>query len=220
MQRMADLARLSHSRYIQGQIEAEKAGFFAQKMDLYYHCYADKVTAFRQRKLGFCSSRLLFFSTAGNKNLSWILMVTPGEWPTPHRGNEKWQDPTTPKGRITFGGYEMVRHIRAGNANPSWTWRYTARREKDLRELVILQIRRHNNNELEKTIDSIWRSPAFAGVREQVKKFAELIKAEWARSASGDMPELPKGMGYVRRLPDKGKPLSKLLKELQDGSDN
>ncbi len=77
-------------------------------------------------------------------------------------------------------------------------------------------IRRHNTQELVRWIDIIWRSPGFAGVREQVKKFADLIEKEWSRSGVGDMPPLPKGLGYVRRLPDKGKTLSKLIKELKD----
>jgi hypothetical protein len=219
MQRIADLARLNHTRYIQGQIAPDKAGYFAAKMDLNYHCFADKVTAFRARKVGFCSSRLLFFHTKSQTNLSWILMVTEGEWPTPHRGNEKWQDPTLPAGRLAFSGYELVRHIRSGNASPSWTWRYTSRQYDTLRDQIVLSIRRHNNSELEKLIDTIWRSPGFAGVRDQVKKFAELIKGEWTRTGAGDMPKLPKGMGFVRRLPDKGKVLSKLLKDIQDGTD-
>lgn len=217
MQRIADLVRLNHNRYVVGQIPLRKASFFAAKMDLFYHCNADKMTAHRARKIGYCTSRLLFLYTEGSENLSWILLLTPGDWPTPHRGKETWLDPTV--NRIGLTGYELVRHIRAGNAKPSWTWRYNARRHDELRDAIVLSIRRHNNNELLKLIDTIWRSPAFAGVREQIKKFAALIKSEWTRTGVGDMPEMPKGLGFVRRLPDKGKPLSKLIKELENGTD-
>lgn len=216
MQRIADLVRLNHHRYVLGQIPLKKAAFFAAKMDLYYNCYADKMTAHRSRKLGFCSARLLFLHTTGNENLSWILLITPGEWPTPHRGKERWLDPTVSEERIGVTGYELVRHIRAGNAKPSWTWRYNSRRHDEVRDAIVMAIRRHNNNELVKLIDSIWRSPGFAGVREQVKKFADLIRSEWTRTGVGDIPDMPKGLGYVRRLPDKGKPLSKLIKELEN----
>jgi hypothetical protein len=216
MQRIADLVRLNHSRYVVGQISIDKAGFFAAKMDLNYGCFSDKVTNHRTRLKGLCTSRLLFLHMEGSTQLDWILMLTPGEWQTPHRGREKWLDPT--ESRITLTGYELVRHIRAGNSKPSWTWRYNARRHDDIRDAIVLSIRRHNTQELTKWIDTIWRSPAFAGVREQVKKFAALIRAEWTRSGVGEMPDLPKGLGYIRRLPDKGKALSKLKKELEDGT--
>lgn len=212
MQRISDLVGLGYSRYIVGQIPAEKAGFFAAKMHLFYCSYDTKLVAHRKRKLGLASSRLLYYAPGEESQLYWILLLTPGDWPSPHRGNEKWLDPT--QERIALTGYELVRHIRAGNAKPSWTWRYNARRNDELREAIILSIRRHHNQELVQLIDTIWRSPAFAGVREQVKKFAALIKAEWTRTGVGDMPELPKGLGYVRRLPDKGMVLSKFLKEI------
>ena len=216
MQRVADLVRNNHVRYVTGQIPMKKAVFFAQKMDLYYHCHADKVTAFRQRKLGFCSSRLLFLYTEGNDNLTWILLVTPGEWPTPHDGKEKWLDPMQPESRVGLTGYELVRHIRKGNADPSWTWRYNSTRYDELRNAIVTAIRSRNAHELEKLIAIIWRSPSFAGVREQVKKFSQLIKGEWTRTGVGNMPEIPSRIGYIRRVPDKGKTLTKLIKELQN----
>jgi len=218
MQRVADAVRLNHSRYITGQIPLEKASFFAAKMDLFYNCYQDKVTAHRQRQIGFCSARLLFLHMDQASHLTWILLVTPGEWPTPNGGDEKWRDPTDPHARVTLTGYELVRHIRSGNSKPSWTWRYNSRRYDELRESLILAIRRHNTQDLVQLIDTTWRSPAFAGIREQVKKLAELIRAEWTRSGVGPMPELPKNIGYVRRLPDKGKYLSNLIKELKHGA--
>lgn len=219
MQRIADLVRNNHSRYITGQIPIGKAGFFAAKMDLFYHCYADKVTNHRQRKLGFCSSRLLFLYTENNTNLTWILLVTPGDWPTPNEGNERWMDPEDPHTRVTLTGYELVRHIRQGNAEPSWTWRYNSTRHDEVRNAIIMSIRSKNTHELTKLIDTIWRSPGFAGVRAQVKKFGALIRGEWTRSGVGDMPEVPSKVGSVRRIPDKGKPLSKLMKDLENGTD-
>lgn len=212
MQRISDLVGLGYDRYIVGQIPASKAGFFAAKMHLFYASYDTKLVAHRKRKLGFASSRLLYYFPGGDSQLHWILLLTPGEWPSPHRGAEKWLNPTMD--RVTLTGYELVRHIRTGNAKPSWTWRYNSRRHDELRDAIIMAIRRHHNQELEQLIDTIWRSPAFAGVREQVKKFAALIKSEWTRTGVGDMPALPKGLGYVRRLPDKGMVLSKFIKEI------
>lgn len=216
MQRIADLVRLNHGRYVYGQIPLDKAGYFAAKMDLYYGCFANKVQAHRVRAKGYATTRLLFYHPKEEAQLHWILLSTPGVWESPYSGNEKWMDPAV--NRVALTGYEMVRHIRPGNADPSWTWRYNATRQDEIRDAIIMAIRRHNNQDLISLIDVVWRSPAFAGVREQIKKFAALIKAEWTRTGSGSMPELPAGLGYVRRLPDKGMLLSKLKRDLKNGN--
>lgn len=213
MQRIADYVRNGHTRYVCGQIPIQKAGFFAAKMDFLYACYASKWDALRMRKKGHSSTRLLFYHEDKQLYLHWVLLATPGDWFVPDAGRETWLDPT--EQRITLTGYELVRHIRAGNAKPSWTWRYTAAKYKELREAIVLSIRRHHNEQLRQMIESIWRSPAYAGVREQIKKLAQLMKSEWTRSGVGDMPKLPKGLGYVRRVPDKGKRLTDLLKGLE-----
>jgi hypothetical protein len=56
-------------------------------------------------------------------------------------------------------------------------------------------------------------------VREQVKKMGSLIKEEWKRSRSKTepLPEIPQRIGYVQRLPNKGKYLKALLKEHSAG---
>ncbi|MGK5033200.1 hypothetical protein [Janthinobacterium sp. MDT1-19] len=215
MQRVSDLVGLGYDRYVFGQIPINKVGYFSAKLHLNYCAFDNKLTAHRQRKKGYASSRLLLYFPGGIQQCTWILLLTPGNWPTHHQGNEKWLNPT--EKRIEFGGYELVRHIRAGNSESSWTWRYTSRQYDDLRDSIVLSIRRHHTQHLETLIDTIWRSPGFGGVREQVKKFSDLIKAEWTRTGVGDIPKIPKGMGYVRRLPDKGKLLSKLLKEVENG---
>jgi hypothetical protein len=51
---------------------------------------------------------------------------------------------------------------------------------------------------------SIFRSPGFAGVREQVESVRDLCKSEWKRSRNKSEPmfEIPQRIGYVRRLRD------------------
>jgi hypothetical protein len=67
----------------------------------------------------------------------------------------------------------------------------------------------------------LWCSPGFSGVREQVKKVKDFIKAEWKRTRKDaeSFPEIPEHLGYVRRLPDKGNKLSVILKKLKQLSD-
>jgi len=55
-------------------------------------------------------------------------------------------------------------------------------------------------------------TPGFAGAHAQVKQLEKLIRADWkrVRHSSEEMPEIPKHLGYVQRIADKGKLLSKL----------
>ena len=66
-------------------------------------------------------------------------------------------------------------------------------------------IRTKNDEQLRQVIYNLYRSPSFGGVREQVKSAASLIKEEWKRTrgTKEGMPEIPKALGYVRRLADK-----------------
>lgn len=212
MQRIADLVRTGHSRYVTGQISIEKVAFFSAKMELLYDCFASRLIQCRSRKAGYATARLLFWHDHGTASVQWILLATEGRWQTPDSGEEKWADPTAT--RILLTGYELVRHIRTGNSKPSWTWRYQVGREQDIRAAILQAIRARRDEELRRLVIVIWKSPGFAGIREQVKKFGRLIHAEWARSRVGDPPELPQNIGWVRRLADKGKRSSVLKKEL------
>lgn len=107
--------------------------------------------------------------------------------------------------------------VQAADRSTTWTWRYTASRYKELREYIVSAIRRHRHDEVRQIIDTIWRSPAYRGVRKQVKLFQDLIKSEWVRTGVGELPEFPKGLGYVRRIPDKGKRLTDIQKEMING---
>ena len=243
MQRIADLVRTGHTRYLMGEISIEKAGFFASKMNFHYGCLENNKTQFNQREKGFAGSRLLFLYIKDSPVLIWILLVTNGNWLTPDSGHERWLD--VKEERIILTGYQLIRQVKkkklvekeVEKESPeneveekkriysqrfrsefTWTWAYTKEQNEKLRDQIVMSIRRHRTDELRQLIDTIYRSPAFAGVREQIKKFAKLIKAEWTRTGVGDMPELPKGLGYVRRLPDKGKLLTDLLKEIKNGN--
>ena len=79
---------------------------------------------------------------------------------------------------------------------------------------MIELIRLHHDAVLNQWIYSTARSPGFAGVREQVKRLWKLLRAEWKRSRSNGelLPEIPKNIGYVRRLPDVGSPWSELMR--------
>jgi hypothetical protein len=195
---------------VQGVIPLAKAGFLAGKFEQRFQVERNKLEASRARKRGEHSARLLFWLPDDSDQVHWILLYCPG---VAIDDTEKWRQAIAD--RIQLTGYELVRLTKPGADHPVWTWRYTRTRHDDLREAVVQAIRRRRDDELRQLIHTLWRSPGFAGVRVQVKKFKEIIKNEWKRSRKKgeEMPEIPAHLGYVRRLPDVGKRLLELQKQ-------
>ena len=209
MQRLSDLIRTGHTSYVEGQIPAEKAPYFAAKLDALYLVGQNKLQASRHRKAGNASFRLLMLASEGHAQIRWYLLRTDGRMPA-EASREKWRDALSD--RITLTGYELVRLTKPGAKAPVYTWRYTKDRAQDLREAILHAIRTKRDDELRQLIHSIFKTPGFAGARDQVKKMVDLIKDEWKRSRSkaDPLPDIPTRLGYVRRLPDVGLKLSEL----------
>lgn len=207
MQRIADLVRSGHTKYVVGTIPIKKAGFFADKMDSLLQISRNKLEACRARKLGEASARLLFLQQAKSEYLTWILLRNPGE-KTDESGQD-WRDACNDKINVT--GYELVRRTRPGSTKPAWTWRYTPSQYDHLRNGIVSAIRGKRDLELQQIIHSLVRSPGHAGVRDQVKNLCALITSEWKRrrAKSETMLEIPHH-GYTRRLKDAGCRLSEL----------
>lgn len=208
MQRLADLVRSGHRHYVCGQIDQAKAGYFAGKLDGLYSVGQTALQASRQRKTGAATFRLLMLHQPDHDTLLWWLLRTDGKV-QPEAAREKWRDAHVD--RITLTGYELVRQTRPGAAQAAWTWRYTKAREQDLRDALLRAVRTRRDDVLRQLIDTIWRTPGFAGARGQVKKMGALIVSDWKRSRGQDtMPALPARLGYVRRLPSIGLKLSEI----------
>lgn len=212
MQRISDLVGTGHVHYVQGVVDIERAGFLAGKFETRYAICQTKLQASRARKAGMSSTRLRFLRRSENTTeLEWILLQAPGSEPDK---SEKWRNAL--EDRVLVTGYELVRITKPNEPRPVWTWRYSRVRHDELRNSIIQSIRQKRDRDLEALIHSIWRSPGFAGIREQVKKFDSLIKVEWkgARKASEQMPDIPTRIGYVRRLKDVGAKLNTLRRNI------
>lgn len=208
MQRLADLVRSGHHMYVAGVISSEKAGWFAGKQHYRYEVGQDRFASSRQRKSNRAVFRLLMLHVEGESDLRWWLLRTDCDIPTESK-RETWRNALTD--RIQLTGYELVRLTKIGQAKPSWTWRYSNDRYESLRESILRAIRNRRDDELRQLIHTIFRTPGFSGSRDQVKKLVDLIRQEWKRSRGCEkMPEIPKRLGYVRRLPDTGLKLSEL----------
>ena len=208
MQRLGDLVRGGHRDYVEGVISKEKAGWFSGKLHEHYGVGEDRFSASRKRKGGNASFRLLMLIIDDESSLRWWLLKTSGTVPA-SADREKWRDAIND--RLNLTAYELVRLTKPGKKNPVWTWRYCSSRYESLRELILRAIRNNRDDELRQLIHSIFHTPGFAGAREQVKKLVNLIRQEWKRVRGSDvMPEIPKRLSYVRRLPDTGLRLSEL----------
>jgi len=144
--------------------------------------------------------------------LDWILLHFQG---TTIDVSEKWRDALSD--RVIVTGYELVRLTKPEEPRPVWTWRYTKHRHDDLRNEIIDCIRRRKDRDLVQLIATTWRSPGFHGIRDQVKKFKELIQAEWKRTRGSKegLPDIPDRIGYLRRLSDVGLKLSALRRRIR-----
>ena len=214
MQRIADLIGTGHIQYVQGIVAIEKAGFLAGKFDVRFDILQTKLQASRGRKAGKSSTRLLLLHPAAEATeLQWVLLHFPSSTPDE---SEKWRNAL--QDRISVTGYELLRITKPEESRPVWTWRYSRCRQDDLRHAIIQCIRQNRDRDLEELIHTIWRSPGFAGIRDQVKKFGALIKHEWKRSrkSSEKMPDIPSRIGYLRRLKDVGMKLSTLRRNISN----
>lgn len=208
MQRVADLVRTGHRSYVQGYIPASKAQGLEHKFQERHQVRRGKLAASRARKLGLSTSRLLFWWPGKDaEEFLWILLHQHGKQPDT---TERWRDAL--QDRITVTGYELVRLTKPTEPKPVWTWRYSRTRHDELRGQLIHAIRSKHDAELAILIDMVGRTPGFAGARDQVKKFKDLVIAEWQRSRhkSEPLPSLPQRIGYVRRVRDKGMLCSEL----------
>lgn len=216
MQRVSDLARAGHVKYFLGQTPLEKVAFKVIALADRYPVNLRKAAALEARKSKKSIYRWLGFFDEKTRLVYWVVMAWPGgDFDT----QEKWSDALQDRLKVT--GYELVRKTRAGAKTPSWTWQYTSTRMTEIREELIDSIRLRQDVLVTQRIHSLYRSPGFAGIRDQVKKVKQLIDSEWKRirATSEVRPNIPSVLGYVRRLPDVGLVWSELMKKgVEDGT--
>ena len=145
------------------------------------------------------------------------MLATKGKFKDGVGLDENWLDPTYKNGRISVTNYRLVRIPSEFDTKPRWSWRYTRASYDGLRNNIVNAIRTKNDERLRQIIYNMYRSPCFGGVREQIKSAVSLIKDEWKRTRGSKegMPEMPKLIGYVRRLEDKGVMLNSIKIQLE-----
>lgn len=204
MQRVADYVRTGHQAYIKGVTDAENIFDTWQRLVSNNPVFDDRLKAFRAREKGLATGRLLLYQNPKSpEKVHWFLLVhgTTDQLPK----EEKWQHAEDPHHRIYFTGYELIRVTKEGLKKPAWTWQYSQIRYQELRDYMVLAIRSRRDQDLKILIENLFGTMGFHGSRDQAKKLTKIIKDEWARRRPGEeIPDLPKGFGWVRRKADKG----------------
>jgi hypothetical protein len=236
LQACDDAARNNH-RYMTGLVDDEKFAELHAKMSRKYDLDLEKVAAYRLRKAGKATCRMLIYKLphsysiendelglpVPNRFCQWVMFASEGTHPIGDEG-DVWLDFAEDK-LTTPGGLEMFRHTRPKDpanpkkksAAPSWSWRFSADYYSALRNSAIASIKRREEWHLKLIIDEAKKTPGFAGVREQLKKLVALIKGEWVRTmGNAKQPELPTQFGYVRRITAKKVSLAWVLKQTRE----
>lgn len=204
MQRLSDYVRTGHQAYVSGVTATEKIFPTWEKLVHNNPVFDNRLKAFRAREKGEPTGRLLLYQNLQSpEKIHWFLLIhgTVDQLPK----DEKWSHAEDPRHRIYFTGYELVRVTKEGLKKPAWTWKYSQDRFQDLRDSMVLAIRSKRDQDFKILIDKIFGTMGFSGSREQAKSLAKLAKEEWKKRRPGeDMPEMPKGIGWIRRKADKG----------------
>lgn len=211
MQRMGDAVRAGALHYISGSIPLRKAPFLVQKFAARYHVNLSRIQDHRARQSGEDVARWLGWFDESTSLVHWVLFYYPGK--TLCR-EERWKNPFDD--RIHLTGYELVRVTKPGTKKPAITWRYTRDQYRQMHDQIVFVIRGRQDAVLDQLIFSLSKSPGFSGIREQVKKLWQIVKAEWKRTRSKNepCPAIPTNIGYVRRLPDVGMVWSELMQSI------
>lgn len=204
MQRIADYVRTGHQAYISGITATEKIFPTWEKLVQNNPVFDDRLKAFRAREKGEPTGRLLLYQNTNEPDkVHWFLLIHGTKDKLP--AGEKWQHAEDAHHRIYFTGYELVRVTKEGLTKPAWTWKYSQERFQDLRNSIVSAIRAKRDQDLKLLIDKIFGTVGFSGSREQAKSLVKLLKEEWAKRRPNDqIPDVPKGIGWVRRKADKG----------------
>ena len=221
MQRVSDAVKAGAAAFLQGSTRLEKVPFLVQKFSARYPTNLTSRNDLSTRKRGKTVQRWIGYYD-GSDHVNWCLFVWPGE--DFERSSDAWQDLKSQ--RVRYTSYELVRITKSGAKAPVLTWRYQKQRFEEIHDEIVQVIRQRHDARLEQIIHSLHRSPGFAGVRQQVKKLWQIVRAEWkrTRSKSEECPAIPPNIGYVRRLPDVGMLWSELMqsttkKGANDGDD-
>ncbi|WP_244367980.1 hypothetical protein [Burkholderia pseudomallei] len=180
MARVLDMVPRGYHRYIKGTVRAGKAEALAHKFHARYGIGCTPAQRLTRKSKGVANSILVMYWPKMAGCVEWLLLATDGSG---LEGETLRIVDTSP--RLTWLGYELVRHPVRGRA--AWTWRRTREEMADLHALVASQAGQRHYAALVETLARISRQPGFHGVRAQ--SWSLLMEAR-RRGYPGELPQL------------------------------
>jgi hypothetical protein len=180
MTRVLDVVPRGYHRYINGTVHVEKAEALAQKFHARYGIGCTPAQRLTRKSKGVANAVLVMYWLETAERVEWLLLATGGSGLD---GEELRLVDESP--RLTWLGYELIRHPSRGRA--AWTWRRTRDEMAELHALVAFQAGQSHNKALADTLVRIARQPGFHGVRAQSWR---LFQEARRRGYDGDLPNL------------------------------
>jgi hypothetical protein len=211
LQRIADSVRMGYWWIITGQVSLERSSALVRKFRDLYLIHIGKDARYKRKRAGFGNAVLLLWQPDEEiPLLTFVLLCTESDHPA--HTLEKLRDARERNTRCVITGYELLRLPRAnGGPKPAWTWRMTSATFQEWRNVIRELVRRHADEELKRRWYSLHHVPGFAGLRQNARALAKLMRAEWRRARREPFPGVYLKLRYVQRLPTKSKPLSSVL---------
>ncbi|GGP22118.1 hypothetical protein [Silvimonas iriomotensis] len=158
--RILDSVPKGYHRYTFGSVSAGKAEALANKFHRLYGIGCSPAQRLTRKQKGRANALLVMYWPDEAEAVEWLLLATEGAGLESEALKQ-----VTGRQRLTWLGYELVRH--ASHGRTAWTWRRTKQEMAELYTLVNLQAKHRHYTALRETLERIARQPGFHGVRTQ-----------------------------------------------------
>ncbi len=212
-----------YTRYVQGEIPADKIEKFALKISTKYLTEANKNQRYYRKSKNKGNAVLLIYPKYGEAVFHWWVLLTDGEHPA-EKSEKIYAIGNARKRGIKLNlinDFEPIMQPSKGGA-PRWTCRLNQDAFNRFSNGIEIAIRhRKSDEELKAIIKSFHRLSGFRGVRNQIGALRKKVIGEWRRNRStNSCPHIPeKFPKYVRFGSFNEVDLSLVVKRMKKGKE-
>lgn len=182
LQRVQEAVGDGYGHWISGSLPTSKAPDLVRKFKAAYAVHVDKNERYRRKAAGLGNARLFMRWNGEELRIDFFLLVSEGAHPA--KQLEKLND--LAKAPLVYRELELVALTFRGRSKPSLTWRMRAETVEAWKQRLHLSTAHNNKRELFACWYSLYRTPGFAGIRQQVGALVVYWRAEWARHRGQD----------------------------------
>lgn len=180
--RISDSIHKGYCRWTSGRVKTTKAEALARKFHERYGIGCSPAQRITRKAKGIANTLLVMYWPPEVKHVEWLLLASAGSGLEAEARNLRH---FTDKPRLTWLGYELVRHAVRGRA--AWTWRRPRGEMEDLHNLLSHQLNLRFYDAAAGTLTHIARQPGFHGIREQSLRLCQYAKRN---GFPGKLPDL------------------------------